>query len=62
MSNAKLMWYRNPLIRNIFLSGECKWRDDIDSEGLKEELLKKAASLPFVKNHSIIPAVFLKSY
>jgi len=47
--------------KKYLLVGECKWRDDIDSEGLKEELLKKAASLPFVKNHSIIPAVFLKS-
>ena len=43
------------------LVGECKWSEKMpDTQSLLAELEKKAALLPFAKDKTIIPALFLK--
>ena len=42
------------------LVGECKWTARENGKMLTAELLRKAALLPFAKNHTIVPVLFLK--
>ena len=49
------------LDKKYLLVGECKWTSGENSDRLLAELKAKAEKLPFVKNHIIIPKLFLKN-
>ena len=46
--------------RNL-LVGECKWTNQENGKQLTDELLRKARLLPFAKNYTIVPVLFLKN-
>lgn len=46
--------------RRFLLVGECKWTKQEDAERLTDELRRKAELLPFAKQHTIVPVLFLK--
>lgn len=48
------------LDKKQLLVGECKWTARENGKMLTAELLRKAALLPFAKNHTIVPVLFLK--
>ena len=48
------------LDKKYLLVGECKWTTGENGRKLTAELVRKANLLPFAKNHSIIPVLFLK--
>ncbi len=48
------------LDKKTLLVGECKWTAQENGERLTSELLRKAELLPFAKNHTIVPVLFLK--
>ena len=49
------------LDKKYLLVGECKWTANENSDRLLAELKAKAEKLPFTKNHTIIPKLFLKN-
>ncbi len=49
------------LDKKYLLVGECKWTNQENGQQLTTELLRKANLLPFAKNYTIIPVLFLKS-
>ncbi len=48
------------LDKKYLLVGECKWTTGENGKQLTAELLRKADLLPFAKNHTIVPVLFLK--
>ena len=49
------------LDKKYLLVGECKWTTQENGKQLTTELLRKANLLPFAKNYTIIPVLFLKN-
>ena len=49
------------LDKKYLLVGECKWTTQENSKQLTAELLRKANLLPFAKNYTIVPMLFLKN-
>ena len=49
------------LDKKYLLVGECKWTTQENGKQLTSELLRKANLLPFAKNHTIVPVLFLKN-
>ena len=49
------------LDKKYLLVGECKWTNQENGKQLTAELLRKANLLPFAKNYTIIPVLFLKN-
>ena len=49
------------LDKKYLLVGECKWANQENGKQLTAELLRKANLLPFAKNYTIIPVLFLKN-
>ena len=49
------------LDKKHLLVGECKWTSHENSKQLIANLLRKANLLPFAKNHTIVPMLFLKN-
>ena len=49
------------LDKKYLLVGECKWTNHENGKQLTAELLRKANLLPFAKNYTIIPVLFLKN-
>ena len=49
------------LDKKYLLVGECKWTNLENGKQLTAELLRKANLLPFAKNYTIIPVLFLKN-
>lgn len=47
--------------KKCLLVGECKWTTQENGRLLTAELLRKAHLLPFAKNYTIIPMLFLKN-
>lgn len=47
--------------RKYLLVGECKWTTQENGKLLTAELLRKANKLPFAKNHTLVPVLFLKN-
>lgn len=50
------------LDKRYLLVGECKWTTQENGKQLTAELLRKANLLPFAKNYTIIPVLFLKNF
>jgi len=46
--------------KKYLLVGECKWTKKENGKQLTAEILRKAGMLPFAKNHTIVPVLFLK--
>lgn len=49
------------LDKKYLLVGECKWTVQENSKQLTTELLRKVNLLPFAKNYTIVPMLFLKN-
>ena len=49
------------LDKKYLLVGECKWTTQENGKQLTTELLRKANLLPFAKNYTIVPVLFLKN-
>ncbi len=49
------------LDKKYLLVGECKWTIRENGKQLTAELLRKANLLPFAKNYTIVPVLFLKN-
>lgn len=49
------------LDKKCLLVGECKWTTGENGKRLTAELLRKANLLPFAKNYTIVPVLFLKN-
>ena len=49
------------LDKKSLLVGECKWTTGENGKQLTAELLRKANLLPFAKNYTIVPVLFLKN-
>lgn len=49
------------LDKKYLLVGECKWTTQENGKQLTAELLRKANLLPFAKNYTIVPILFLKN-
>ena len=49
------------LDKKYLLVGECKWTAKENGKRLNDELLRKANMLPFVRNHTVVPVLFLKT-
>ena len=49
------------LDKKYLLVGECKWTTQENAKQLTAELLRKANLLPFAKNYTIVPMLFLKN-
>lgn len=47
--------------KKYLLVGECKWTNCENSDRLLAQLMTKAEKLPFAKNYTIIPKLFLKN-
>ncbi len=47
--------------KKYLLVGECKWTKQENGKALTAELLRKAKLLPFAKDYTIVPMLFLKS-
>ncbi len=48
------------LDKKLLLVGECKWTSQEDAKRLTAELLRKVNLLPFAKNYTVVPVLFLK--
>lgn len=48
------------LDKKMLLVGECKWTTQENGKQLTDRLLRKANLLPFAKNYTIVPILFLK--
>ena len=49
------------LNKKCLLIGECKWTTQENGKQLTTELLRKANLLPFARNYTIVPALFLRN-
>lgn len=49
------------LDKKYLLVGECKWTTQENGKLLTAELLRKTNLLPFTKNYTIVPVLFLKN-
>ena len=49
------------LDKKYLLVGECRWTTQENGKQLMAELLRKANLLPFAKNYTIVPVLFLKN-
>ena len=49
------------LDKKYLLVGECRWTNQENGKQLTGELLRKANLLPFAKNYTVIPVLFLKN-
>lgn len=49
------------LDKKCLLVGECKWTNQENGSKLRDELLRKANLLPFAKDYTIVPVLFLKN-
>ncbi len=49
------------LDKKYLLVGECKWTKQENGKLLTAELVRKAKLLPFAKNYTIVPVLFLKN-
>ena len=49
------------LDKKYLLVGECKWTTGENGKQLTAELLRKANLLPFAKNYTLVPVLFLKN-
>ncbi|MGM9785582.1 MAG: ATP-binding protein [Candidatus Cryptobacteroides sp.] len=49
------------LDKRYLLVGECKWTNQENGKQLTADLLRKANLLPFAKNHTVVPVLFLKN-
>lgn len=49
------------LDKKYLLVGECKWTTQKNAKQLIAELLRKGNLLPFAKNYTIVPMLFLKN-
>ena len=49
------------LDKKYLLIGECKWTTQENGKQLTAELLRKVNLLPFAKNYTILPMLFLKT-
>ena len=49
------------LDKKCLLVGECKWTAQENGKLLTAELLRKVKLLPFAKNYTIVPILFLKN-
>ncbi len=49
------------LDKKYLLVGECKWTNPENGRQLTAELLRKTNLLPFAKNYTIFPVLFLKN-
>ncbi len=49
------------LDKKYLLVGECKWTNPENSDRLSAELLRKARLLPFAKDKTVVPILFLKN-
>ena len=49
------------LDKKYLLVGECKWTAQENSDRILAKLLEKAMKLPFAKNHTLVPKLFLKN-
>lgn len=49
------------LDKEYLLVGECKWTVQENGRQLTAELLRKADLLPFARNHTVVPVLFLKN-
>lgn len=49
------------LDKKHLMVGECKWTTQENGRWLTTELLRKANMLPFARNYTIIPVLFLKN-
>ena len=49
------------LDKKYLLVDECKWTTQENAKQLTAELLRKANLLPFAKNYTIVPMLFLKN-
>ena len=49
------------LDKTYLLVGECKWTTGENGKQLTAELLRKANLLPFAKNYTLVPVLFLKN-
>lgn len=49
------------LDKQYLLVGECKWTTQENGKLLTSELLRKATLLPFAKNYTLVPMLFLKN-
>ena len=49
------------LDKKYLLVGECKWTTQENGKQLTAEFLRKANLLPFAKNYTIVPMLFLKN-
>lgn len=49
------------LDKEYLLVGECKWTVQENGRQLTAELLRKAHLLPFARNHTVVPVLFLKN-
>lgn len=49
------------LDKKFLLVGECKWTNEENAAALTETLLRKARLLPFAKDRTIVPILFLKA-
>ena len=49
------------LDKKYLLVGECKWTTQENGKQLTTELLRKANLLPFARNYTIVPMLFLKN-
>ena len=49
------------LDKKFLLVGECKWTTQENGQRLTAELLRKTNLLPFAKNYTVVPILFLKN-
>ncbi len=49
------------LDKKYLLVGECKWTTKENSDRILSELIEKANKLPFARNHTLVPKLFLKN-
>lgn len=48
------------LDKKLLLVGECKWTSQENAKRLTAELIRKVNLLPFAKNYTVVPVLFLK--
>lgn len=49
------------LDKKYLLEGECKWTNQEKGKQLTAGLLRKVKLLPFARNYTVIPVLFLKN-
>ena len=59
--SVNMQWEKLSLDKKSLLVGECKWTTGENDKQLTAALLRKANLLPFAKNYTIVPVLFLKN-